>query len=125
MNWILQNWQGILGGGSLTTLITYLANRKSNQADFLTKVEAIYGALVDDLKSDRDNLKTEITDFKKDIRELQSQFNSIQLAYAKEVEMSQNWEKLHRELTDKYNALLKDHEELKAEFEKYKKLNKK
>ena len=48
-----------------------------------------------------------------------------------EVERSQNWEKLHRELTEKYNALEKDHEALKSfcekikiELDKYKKINK-
>jgi hypothetical protein len=51
---------------------------------------------------------------------MQGQFNDIQIAYAREVEMSQNWEKLHRELTEKYNALEKDHEELKSLYSKLK-----
>jgi hypothetical protein len=63
--------------------------------------------------------------------ELQRQFNEIQLQYAKETERSQNWEKLHRELTAKYNLLEKeyeqlksDHDKLKVDFDKYKKTNK-
>jgi molecular chaperone GrpE (heat shock protein) len=70
----------------------------------------------------------ELASIKEHNKQLQSQFNDIQLAYAKEVEKSQNWEKLHRELSDKYNSLEKDHdslkvlyEKLKADFDKYKK----
>ena len=51
---------------------------------------------------------------------MQTQFNSIQMAYAKEVEQSQNWEKLHRELTDKYNELASKHEDLKSLYSKLK-----
>ena len=76
---------------------------------------------------ENNELKEEILGFKKefkqireDYRVLQEQFNSIQLAYAMEVERSQNWEKLHRELTEKYNALEKDHEALKSFCEKIK-----
>jgi len=113
MNWLSENWQGILGGGSITTIVNYFVNRKTNKADFIEKIQSIYDKWVEDnqirnaeLKEDRDLLKSELQNLKEDFRELQKQFNSIQLAYAKEVEQSQNWEKLHRELTDKYNELL-------------------
>lgn len=136
MNWLSENWQGILGGGSITTIVNYFVNRKTNKADFVEKIQSIYDKWVEDnqvrnaeLKEDRDLLKSELQNIKDDFRELQKQFNSIQLAYAKEVEQSQNWEKLHRELTDKYNELSKDHEalktfceKLKLELDKYKKL---
>ena len=128
MNWLSDNWQGILGAGTITSVVNYFVNKKNSKADFLTKVESIYSGLVDELREDRESLKIEIKDFKSDLRSLQDQFNSIQLAYAKEVEVSQNWEKLHRELTDKYEALAKAHEslknlyqKLKDEFEKHKK----
>lgn len=138
MNWFTENWQGIIGGGSLTTLVTFIVNRKSNKADFLSKIENLYNGAVDSLQKDREILKEEIREFKEDFkqlradyRNLQDQFNNIQLAYAREVERSQNWEKLHRELTEKYNALERDHEALKIfcekikiELDKYKKTNK-
>lgn len=127
MNWLSENWQGILGGGSITTIVNYFVNRKTNKADFVEKIQSIYDKWVEDnqvrnaeLKEDRDLLKSELQNIKDDFRELQKQFNSIQLAYAKEVEQSQNWEKLHRELTDKYNELSKDHEALKSFCEKLK-----
>ena len=138
MEWLIENWQGILGGGSLTTLVTFIVNRKSNKADFLIKIENLYNGAVDSLQKDREILKEEIREFKEDFkqlradyRNLQDQFNNIQLAYTMEVERAQNWEKLHRELTEKYNALEKDHEALKSfcekikvELDKYKKSNK-
>lgn len=62
------------------------------------------------------------------MNKLQQQFINLQLAYAKEIENSQNWEKLHRELEKQYrdlavkhNDLEKLYEKLKADFESYKK----
>ena len=136
IDWILLNWQGLLGGGSVTTIATYLINRKSNKADFVTKMQNIYDKWVEDADKKQTDLRTDITSLKAEIKEmrsherdLQSQFNEIQLAYAKEVERSQNWEKLHRELTAKYAVLERDYDELKglyeklkSDFEKHKKL---
>jgi len=128
MNWILENWQGIIGGGSISTIIVYIFNRKTQKADFLTKVGGIYDKLVDTLTADREKLKEEVSEFRQDFkmlradyRSIQDQFNNINLAYAKEVERSQNWEKLHRELMEKYSDLEKDYEELKKDHEKLKK----
>jgi len=138
MDWLLQNWMAILGGGSVTTLITWLVNRNNNKADLLTKVSSLYDGLFDDLKTQKDELKEVNKEYANDIRELrtlqhdlQSQFNALNIAYTREVERSENWEKLHRELTEKYNLLEKDydilkteHDKLKKDFEQYKKANK-
>jgi uncharacterized phage infection (PIP) family protein YhgE len=124
IKWLAENWQGIVGAGTLTSLGNYFANKKNLKADFLTKVENLYSGLADELKSERETLKEEVRQLREDCRNIQSQFNQVQLSYAKEVEQSQNWEKLHRELSDKYNALAKDHEQLKKEFESYKRLKK-
>jgi|TARA_R110000782_G_scaffold184197_4_gene274429 chromosome segregation ATPase len=151
-NWLFDNWQGLLGGGSLTTFLTYLINRKNSKADLLTKVASIYDTLVEDLKNDRENYKIEILEFKEDFKQLrvdyrliQQQLNTMQTEYAKEVEVSQHWERLHRELKEKYQdleeiyisidrkyntieheyeALKKAHDKLKVDFDKYKKVNK-
>jgi len=77
------------------------------------------------------------------VNKLQSAFLELQLSYAKEIEKSENWEKLHRELQiqyrdleKKYNILEhqyleseKKHEDLeklysklKSDFDKHKKL---
>lgn len=157
MNWILENWQGLLGGGSLTTIINYfLFGRKtkekefkkadieneSAEVDYAIKVKDLYETLLErankekddlkmtydliaiDFKNEKDYFRNQIDELRKQSTEMQTQFNNIQLAYSKEVEQSQNWEKLHRELTDKYNELSRDHEKLKKEFEQYKKNNK-
>jgi uncharacterized coiled-coil protein SlyX len=122
---------------------------ESAEVDYAIKVRELYESLLLQANSDKDTLKLDkeiiVAEFKAEkeyfrnqidtlrsqLGEIQNQFNMIQLAYAKEVEQSQNWEKLHRELTDKYNALAKDHEELKGlyaklkdDFDKHKKATK-
>lgn len=88
-------------------------------------------AIIAEFKEEKEYFRTQIDDLRKTSADMQLQFNTIQLAYAKEVEQSQNWEKLHRELFDKYKSLEKDHEELKKlygklkeDFEKHKKSTK-
>jgi len=77
-------------------------------------------AIVAEFKSEKEYFRTQVDTLRSQLAEMQVQFNSIQMAYAKEVEQSQNWEKLHRELTDKYNELAKDHEQLKGLYSKLK-----
>lgn len=122
---------------------------ESAEVDYAAKVRELYESLNakllqenETLKSDKDAIIAEfkeekeyfrgqIDDLRKTSADMQLQFNTIQLAYAKEVEQSQNWEKLHRELFEKYQSLEKDHEELKKlygklkdDFEKHKKSTK-
>jgi len=100
---------------------------KNSNGDFLNKVQTIYDSLVDDLKTDRDELKAcnieqdqNIKDLRNDVRSLQKQFNDLYLSYAKEVEASTFWKEKFTELETKYIQLEKDHEELKKQFEIYK-----
>jgi chromosome segregation ATPase len=122
---------------------------KVSEANYTQNVQDIYKDLAIDLKADREFLKEENTRireesksekeyFRKELDEIrkqsasiQSQLNEITLSYAKEVEISQNWEKLHSELKAKflvleneYEHLKKAHEKLKGDFDKYKKDNK-
>jgi len=87
--------------------------------------------LVEDLKTDRDELRAcnveqskDISDLRNDVRSLQKQFNDLYLAYAKEVEASKYWKDKFDVLEGKYIQLEKDHEALKKQFEIYKKSNK-
>ena len=126
MDWILANWQGLLGGGSLTTMITYIVNRNSNKADLLTKVSGLYDSLFDDIKLAKEELKTSNEELKQinkeynsDIRELrkaqdslQSQFNDLNIAYTREVEKSQYWMQKYDDIDKKYNELLTKHNEV-------------
>lgn len=112
---------------------------ESSEVDYAFKVKQLYESLLDqsnkdkeNFRSDRDAIAVEFKNereyFRNRIDEqdkkstmLQEQFNSIQLAYAKEVELGQNSEKKYRELLDKYNVLSKDYETLKAFCEELKK----
>jgi chromosome segregation ATPase len=88
-------------------------------------------AIVAEFKQEKEYFRAQVDSLRTQLSEMQTQFNTIQIAYAKEVEQSQNWEKLHRELTDKYNELASKHEDLKGlysklkeDFDKHKKLAK-
>jgi len=128
-DFISSNWGTILGGGTVTGFLGWLFyGRKNNNAEFTTKVQAIYDNLVEDLKKDREFLKSENAQLKaertidkeyfrseidksdKKISTLQEQFNSMNISYTKEVEVSQNWEKLYRELSLKYDDLSKKYD---------------
>lgn len=128
-DFISSNWGTILGGGSITGFLGWIFyGRKNNNAEFTTKVQEIYDNLVEDLKKDREFLKSENAQLKaertidkeyfrseidksdKKISTLQGQFNSMNISYTKEVEVSQNWEKLYRELSLKYDDLSKKYD---------------
>lgn len=129
---------------------------KVKESNFTQTTQDIYKDLAIDLKADREFLKeenrtireesrkekdyfrTELEILRKQCNSLQESFNAMSLSYAKEVEISQNWEKLHSELREKfiileskyttmegeYDSLKKAHDKLKIDFDKYKKENK-
>lgn len=137
MEWLLDNWMLLIG--VITTPIAWIfggkqakkAELKNVNGDFLNKVQTIYDSLVDDLKADRDMLKScnleqdkKIQELQTDFKGLQKQFNDLYLAYAKEVEASKYWKDKFDDLEKKYNQLEADHEALKKQFETYKKSHK-
>jgi septation ring formation regulator EzrA len=137
MNFLVENWLAILGFLSAPLAWVFGGKQakkvelKNSNGDFLTKVQGIYDALVEDLKADRDELRAcnveqtkDISDLRNDVRSLQKQFNDLYLAYAKEVEASKYWKDKFDVLEGKYIQLEKDHEALKKQFEIYKKSNK-
>ena len=137
MNWFLENWMTIVSTISIPVAWVFGGKQakkvelKNSNGDFLTKVQNIYDALVEDLKTDRDELRAcnveqtkDISDLRNDVRNLQKQFNDLYLAYAKEVEASKYWKDKFDVLEGKYIQLEKDHEALKKQFEIYKKSNK-
>jgi chromosome segregation ATPase len=101
---------------------------KKSSTDALGSMQTVYDQFLADYKDRMAEVMSELVEVKSHAKELQIQFNKIQLDYATEVERSQNWEKLHRELMQKYTLLEKDYDELKglysklkADFEKHKK----
>lgn len=137
MIWLVENWIAIVSTISIPIAWIFGGKQakkveiKNSNGDFLTKVQSIYDGLVEDLKSDRDELKArnveqdkDISELRNDVKSLQKQFNDLYLAYAKEVEASKYWKDKFNELEGKYIVLEKDHETLKKQFETYKKANK-
>ena len=126
MTWILENWQGLVGGGSLTTIVAYVVNRQNNKADLLTKISGLYDGLLDDIKQSKDELKEQnaelkeiiksytdqFTELRKSQNMLQGQFNDLNIAYTREVEKSLYWMQKYDELDKKYNELMAKHEEV-------------
>lgn len=50
------------------------------------------------------------------VNKLQSAFLELQLSYAREIEISQNWEKLHSELEKQYRELEKKYDNLANQY---------
>ena len=154
---ILDNWKEILAIAS--PFLTFFAGRKSTkllekkqQVDAVDTMQKTYDLFLEHYNKQHTTVVTqynEVLDNNKNISDrlnkLQEQFVRLQLAYAKEIENSQNWEKLHRELEkqyrnleNKYNELVlqykdsekkhtdleKLYEKLKSDFEKHKKQTK-
>ena len=112
---------------------------KSSEIDYASKISDLYEGMMTDIKADRDNIKLEkdslvvsikeereyfrsqLDEVRKSVASTQEQLNNLQIAYSREVEKSQNWEKLHRELGERYNILEKEYFELKDLYEKLKK----
>jgi predicted nuclease with TOPRIM domain len=112
-------WQTIIA--TLTApIMWFFGGRAKQRQDAVSTMKVMYDDFLTVYKNRMDDVMQEVTDIKKHNLTLQTDFNNIQMSYAKEVEKSQNWEKLHRQLTDKYNELAKDHESLKGLYSKLK-----
>jgi predicted nuclease with TOPRIM domain len=112
-------WQTIIA--TLTApIMWFFGGRAKQRQDAVSTMKVMYDDFLTVYKNRMDDVMQEVTDIKKHNLTLQTDFNNIQMSYAKEVEKSQNWEKLHRQLTDKYNELAKDYESLKGLYSKLK-----
>lgn len=137
---ITKNWELMLGSGAVTSGLTWLFyGRKNNNIDYLSKQQAVFDKLQDEMMKDRDYYKkeylqareehkkevlyfrTKIDEVTKRADTLQGQFNNMSISYTKEVEVSQNWEKLYRELTIQNKELEKSNGIILAENESIKK----
>lgn len=118
-NFFLENWQ-ILIGLITTPIAWFFGGRLREKTEAVSSMQDMYNNFLGDYKDRMTEVQTEMQLLRNHNKELQTQFNNIHLQYAKEVEQSQNWEKLHRELKDAYNKLQKDHDKLKKDFEDYK-----
>ena len=117
--------------GGLLGLITLKSTKKKSDADALKSIQEVYNSFLEDFKDQANHMRGEIKDLKDFNSNIQKQFNDLHLNYSKEVEVSQNWEKLHRQIKEKYDdlerayeILKKDHYQFKRAFEAYKKTHK-
>lgn len=102
-------------------LAWYFGGKKKNDTDALSAMSKMYDTFLTQYKMRMDEMQTEVTAVKDHYKDIQRQFNDMSLAYTREVEVSQNWEKLHKELKLKYESLEKKYDELKKDHDKLKK----
>jgi predicted nuclease with TOPRIM domain len=118
-NFFHEYWQTIIATLS-APIAWFFGGRAKSRQDAVSTMKTMYDDFLTVYKNRMDEVMQEVTEIKKHNLTLQTDFNNIQMSYAKEVEKSQNWEKLHRELTDKYNELASKHENLKGLYSKLK-----
>jgi DNA repair exonuclease SbcCD ATPase subunit len=144
MSWFLENWQAIVGTGTVTTIINYLINKQQQkqqlragnidneikeaeqglkEVELLKETITVYKDVNADLKSDLSEAKEIIKEFKiKDKRyeELEKKVNDLYTQLAIETEKSKFLIEENTELNQKYGKLEKDYEYLKLFCEKLK-----
>jgi hypothetical protein len=120
MNFFKENWITLMGYIS-AVLVWIVSGRPKAKQDAVTSMKTMYDDFLIVYKDRMLEVITELSEMKLHNRELQNKFNEIQLSYAKEVEVSQNWERQHKILEAKYNKLQKDYDTLKLEVNKLKK----
>jgi predicted nuclease with TOPRIM domain len=112
-------WQAIIAALS-APIAWFFGGRAKLRQDAVSTMKTLYDDFLIVYQARMNEVMQEVTELKKHNLTLQTDFNNIQMSYAKEVEKSQTWEKLHRQLTDKYNELAKDYESLKGLYSKLK-----
>ena len=120
MNFLADNLAAIIG--YITVPVAWVfGGRMKAKTDAVSTMQNMYNGFLEDYKDRMAEVMNELAEMRSHNRELQNKFNEIQLSYAKEIEVSQNWERLHRELEAKYNKLQSDYDKLKLEVNKLKK----
>jgi hypothetical protein len=120
MNFFYEYWQTIIA--TLAAPVAwFFGGRAKQRQDAVSTMKTMYDDFLTVYKNRMDDVMQEVTEMKKHNLTLQTDFNNIQMSYAKEVEKSQNWEKLHSELNKKYTDLKGLYEKLKTDFDNHKK----
>jgi FtsZ-binding cell division protein ZapB len=120
MNFFNEYWQTILATLS-APIIWFFSGRAKQRQDAVSTMKTLYDDFLIVYQSRMNEVMQEVIELKKHNLTLQTDFRNIQMSYAKEVEKSQNWEKLHSELNKKYNSLFSDHEGVKKDYDILKK----
>ena len=111
---IIEFWReiSIFVGG----VVTFIVGRKSakflekqQQGDAIATMQKTYDTFLGHYDSQYKKLVEQVN-------KLQSAFLLLQLSYAKEIEKSENWQKLHRELEKQYRDLEKKYNTLEYQY---------
>lgn len=122
---LLEYWKELLG--VLTLIITWFAGRKSK--DFKEKTEGagaiaalqnIYDTYIEHNKEVTKELLNRVNSLEKHNRDLQKHFNDISFSYATVMDENRKIEARYKELQKDYELLKIAHENLKTEFNDYK-----
>jgi hypothetical protein len=120
MDFFNEYWQTILATIS-APVAWFFGGRAKAKQDAVSTMKTMYDDFLTVYKNRMDEVMVEITEIRKHNLTLQTDFNNIQMSYAKEVEKSQNWEKLHNELNKKYITLSTENQIVKKDYEILKK----
>lgn len=145
MNWILENWQGFVSGGTFSTIILYFLNKKQNnqllksgdidndikEVELLKETISVYKEVNKDLKSDTTEYKKIIKEQNETIKNyesLEKKINDLYILLATETEKSEFLAEENAKLKEKNEELEKNYEtlnklylEIKQELDQHKK----
>jgi chromosome segregation ATPase len=104
MNWLLDNWALILG--TVTTPIAWIFGGKQAKkveikkanGDAVATMQSVYDQFLQDYKDRMNEVMSDLNFVKDHNRELQTQFNKIQLDYARETEVSNDWKQKYYDI---------------------------
>lgn len=99
----------------------YFGGRQKNNTDSVKAMSEMYTSFLTQYRDRMNEVILELSVVKQSNCDIQNQFNQMSLAYTREVEVSQNWERLYNELSKKYDDIEKKYERLKVDHDKLKK----
>lgn len=130
MNFFIANWEIVLGViGVISTPLAWVFGGKQAKkveikkasADAVATMQGVYDQFLTDYKDRMTEVMTELTSVKKHSQELQIQFNKIQLDYANETQISNDWKQKYYDIKlycDKIEKHCKDLEFKVEDLEK-------
>ena len=134
MNWLLENWQGLVSGGTFSTIILYFLNKKQNnqllksgdidndikEVELLKETIGVYKEVIKDLKSDTNEYKKIIKEQNETIKnyeKLENKINALFTSLAIEKEKSEYLKQENIKLKQKNTELEQNYEKLENNYE--------
>lgn len=104
MNWFLENWLAIVSTLSIPIAWIFGGKQAKNveikkaSADAVATMQGVYDQFLTDYKDRMNEVMSELSAVKAHNRELQNQFNKIQLDYAHESQTSNDWKQKYYDI---------------------------